>query len=494
MATLSRRVSIKCLKSWKTYQHRTTSLLLRRHLVLPCLQYDSYHRTFQALIFPHVRLLHSSAGHYGKVESFNLSDIGEGIREVEIKEWFVKVGDRVSQFESICEVKSDKAAVTITSRYDGIIRKIYYEVDDIALVGKPLVDIELDGDASADSKRIEVVETESGSSADDLMTKDKGPSALATPAVRKIAIENKINLSEVKGTGKDGRVMKEDILQFLEDKENKKKDTVKPTTVPKEQPLVPPLAKPKSVPSLPQKPTPRPVIGQNKTEPIKGIRKAMVKTMTEALKIPPFGYYDEVDVTQLVKLRYETKAVAEERGTRISYMPYIIKAASLALLQYPILNSSVDEKCENITYKVAHNIGLAMDTKEGLLVPNVKNVQSLTIFEIASELNRLQTLGDAGKLGAEDLTGGTFSLSNIGSIGGTYARPVIVPPEVAIGALGKIQVLPRFDENGHVKKAHIMFVSWSADHRIIEGATMARFSNLWKSYLENPSLMLLDLK
>ncbi|KAK3585258.1 hypothetical protein CHS0354_006306 [Potamilus streckersoni] len=493
MATLSRRVSIKCLKSWKNYQHWTTSLHLRRHLVLPCLKYDSYHKTFRALI-SHARLLHSSAGNYGKVESFNLSDIGEGIREVEVKEWFVKVGDRVSQFESICEVKSDKAAVTITSRYDGIIRKIYYDVDEIALVGKPLVDIELDGDAS-DPKRVEVVEAVSDSSTDDLMTKVKGHNVLATPAVRKMAIEYKINLSDVKGMGKDGRVMKEDILQYLEDKDKRKMAPVKPTTTfPKEPPHVTPVAKPKSVPSVPQKPTQRPVIGQDKTEPIRGVRKAMVKIMTEALRIPPFGYYDEIDVTQLVKLRSEVKAVAEARGIRISYMPFIIKATSLALLQYPILNSSVDEKCENITYKAAHNIGLAMDTKEGLLVPNVKNVQSLTVFEIASELNRLQTFGESGKLGQEDLTGGTFSLSNIGSIGGTYARPVIVPPEVAIGALGKIQVLPRFDENENVKKAHIMLVSWSADHRIIEGATMARFSNLWKSYLENPSLMLLDLK
>lgn len=170
------------------------------------------------------------------------------------------------------------------------------------------------------------------------------------------------------------------------------------------------------------------------------------------------------------------------------------QAASLGLLQFPILNASVDESCQNITYKASHNIGIAMDTEQGLLVPNVKNVQICSVFEIASELNRLQKLGSLGQLGTTDLTGGTFTLSNIGSIGGTYAKPIILPPEVAIGAVGSIKALPRFNEKGEVYKARIMNVSWSADHRIIDGATMSRFSNLWKSYLENPAFMLLDLK
>ncbi len=135
-----------------------------------------------------------------------------------------------------------------------------------------------------------------------------------------------------------------------------------------------------------------------------------------------------------------------------------------------------------------------MDTPHGLIVPNIKNVQQLTIFEIAQELNRLQRLGAEGKLSKEDLTGGTFSISNIGVIGGTYAKPVLVPPEVAIGALGKIQKLPRFDENGNVVARSIMIVSWSADHRVIDGATMANFSNLWRSFLESPTSMLMDMK
>ena len=134
-----------------------------------------------------------------------------------------------------------------------------------------------------------------------------------------------------------------------------------------------------------------------------------------------------------------------------------------------------------------------MDTPQGLLVPNIKKVHQMSVVEIAEELNRLQDLGLRGKLGADDLKNGTFSLSNIGSIGGTYAKPVIMPPQVAIGAVGKVQKLPRFDANDNLVKAHIMNVSWSADHRIIDGATMARYSNLMKNYIENPASMILDL-
>ncbi|XP_061192533.1 lipoamide acyltransferase component of branched-chain alpha-keto acid dehydrogenase complex, mitochondrial-like [Saccostrea echinata] len=437
------------------------------------------------------RLFHSSSVTYGDIEQFKLSDIGEGIREVHIKEWFVTVGDHVNQFDSICEVQSDKASVTITSRYDGYIRRLYYDVDDVALVGQPLVDIELD-DGSSSSSSSESVDSGNASSDEEFLGhKVKGKSALATPAVRRLAMENKVDLRDVPGTGKDGRVLKEDILAFIQNKHAAKAPKMTAPQAPA------PVQK-----APPQKlsPLPTPVkretiaVGKDYTEVIKGIRKAMVKTMTQAAHIPTFGYNDEVDMSKLVELRSDIKSVMEKSEVRFSYMPVIIKAVSLALSEYPILNSSVDENCENITYKAAHNIGIAMDTPEGLVVPSVKNVQSLSIFDIAVELNRLQALGMAGKLTNAELTGGTFSLSNIGVIGGTYARPVILPPEVAIGALGKLQTLPRFDDKGNIIKKQIMCASWSADHRIIEGATMARFSNLWKSYLENPSLMLLYLR
>lgn len=442
------------------------------------------------------RTLYTAVVSRGPVVQFKLSDIGEGIMEVTVKEWYVKEGDKVSQFDSICEVQSDKASVTITSRYDGVIKKLYYDVDATALVGKPLVDIETEFSSEVIQEE-DVVETPAMAREEHTHQEIKGHKTQATPAVRRLAMENNIKLSEVVGTGKDGRILKEDILNYLA----KQTGAILPPTLFQEIQPPPPApaaaARPVSTPAAvkPSPATPRPVFtGKDVTEPLKGFHKAMVKTMTAALKIPHFGYCDEVDLSRLVSLRAELKSVTEGRGIKLSYMPFFIKAASLSLLHFPILNASVDEGCQNITYKASHNIGLAMDTSQGLLVPNVKNVQLLSVFEIAQELNRLQTLGAAGQLGTADLSGGTFTLSNIGSIGGTYAKPVILPPEVAIGALGKIQVLPRFDAGGQVVRAHIMNVSWSADHRIIDGATMCRFSNLWREYLENPANMVLDLK
>ncbi|XP_020022038.1 lipoamide acyltransferase component of branched-chain alpha-keto acid dehydrogenase complex, mitochondrial isoform X1 [Castor canadensis] len=430
-------------------------------------------------------LLRTAAAVRGQLVQFKLSDIGEGIREVTVKEWYVKEGDTVSQFDSICEVQSDKASVTITSRYDGVIKKLYYNLDDTAYVGKPLVDIETE--ALKDSEE-DVVETPAMSHDEHTHQQIKGQKTLATPAVRRLAMENNIKLSEVVGSGKDGRILKEDILNYLE----RQTGAILPPSPKAEVMPPPPKPKDRAVPT----PTSRPPVftGQDKAQPLTGFQKAMVKTMTAALKIPHFGYCDEVNLTELVKLREELKPIALARGIKLSFMPFFLKAASLGLLQFPILNASVDENCQNITYKASHNIGIAMDTKQGLIVPNVKNVQICSIFEIATELNRLQQLGSSGQLSTTDLTGGTFTLSNIGSIGGTYAKPVILPPEVAIGALGTIQALPRFNQKGDVYKAQIMNVSWSADHRIIDGATMSRFSNLWKSYLENPAFMLLDLK
>ncbi|XP_075038637.1 lipoamide acyltransferase component of branched-chain alpha-keto acid dehydrogenase complex, mitochondrial [Mixophyes fleayi] len=442
-----------------------------------------------------LRYFRSASALNGHIVQFKLSDIGEGITEVIVKDWYVKEGDTVSQFDSICEVQSDKASVTITSRYDGVIKKLYYNVEDTALVGKPLVDIDTDALKDVASEE-DVVETPAVSQ-EHTHQEIKGHKTLATPAVRRLAMENNIKLSEVVGSGRDGRILKEDILSFLA----KQTGAILPPSPQMEIIPPPPKAevskafKKEVASSIPVSIT-KPIMfsGKDVTEPLKGFHKAMVKTMSAALLIPHFGYCDEVDMTRLVHLREELKSVAESKGVRLSFMPFFLKAASLGLLQYPILNASLDEKCQNITYKAAHNIGIAMDTHQGLIVPNVKNIQVRSIFEIAAELNRLQSLGATGQLGATDLTGGTFTLSNIGSIGGTYAKPVILPPEVAIGAVGKLQVVPRFDSRGQVVKAQIINISWSADHRIIDGATMSRFSNLWKSYLENPSSMLLELK
>ncbi|XP_066995667.2 lipoamide acyltransferase component of branched-chain alpha-keto acid dehydrogenase complex, mitochondrial isoform X2 [Anabrus simplex] len=396
-----------------------------------------------------------------KVVPFNLSDIGEGIKEVTIKEWFVKVGDKVSQFDNICEVQSDKASVTITSRYDGIITKLHYDIDEIAEVGKPLVDLQISEDY-AESPPAPVDDAEPVQS-------QENTKVLATPAVRRIAAEHEINLNTISGTGRNGRVLKEDLLAYLGllEKDSSVKECSRSA------------------------PKPEGNIPSDRTEKIKGVMKIMTRTMTAANMIPHLVYSDEIVVDELVSYCSKVKQLSNE--VKVTYMPFFIKAASKALEKFPILNSSVDEACENITYKSHHNIGVSMDTPSGLLVPNIKNVQQMDIVEIAKELNRLHKLALEGALTPSDLAGGTFTLSNIGSIGGTYTKPVLLPPEVAIGGIGKIQVVPRYNQNDDLVKTRIICISWAADHRVIDGATVARFSNTWKYYVENPILTMLRL-
>jgi len=319
--------------------------------------------------------------------------------------------------------------------------------------------------------------------------------------VRRIAAESGIKLSEVRGTGKDGRILKDDLVRFLHDRDVAKTPTKTRADEPAPTPAAevsrptaaaatkPPPPAAVSLPRVASAP-----LGEDRTVPVSGFAKAMVKAMTQALTVPHFGYCDEIDMTALVKLLPSLKRTADHFGVKLSYMPFIIKAASMALTQFPVLNSSVDAACANITYKAAHNIGIAMDTPAGLVVPTVKRVQTLSVLEVAQELNRLQERGAAGQLSADDLSGITFSLSNIGAIGGTYAKPVIAPPTVAIGAVGRIQRLPRFGADDAVVAAHLMQVSWSADHRVVDGATMARFSNMMKALLEQPASMVLHMK
>ena len=175
-------------------------------------------------------------------------------------------------------------------------------------------------------------------------------------------------------------------------------------------------------------------------------------------------------------------------------MPIFIKALSLAMHAYPVLNASISSDSTSVVYHGSHNIGVAMDTGKGLVVPNIKDCQDKSIFEIAAELNRLQRDGSNGGIKTADLADTTFTLSNIGAIGGTYMVPVIAAPQVAVAALGKIQELPRFGDDGEIERALIMPVSFAGDHRIVDGATMARFSNDWKDMLEHPATMIASMR
>jgi 2-oxoisovalerate dehydrogenase E2 component (dihydrolipoyl transacylase) len=291
---------------------------------------------------------------------------------------------------------------------------------------------------------------------------------LTTPAVRRLARENNVDLAIVPGTGKDGRILKEDMLAFI---------------------ASPPAAAPTSAAAAAAAAR----VGEWR-EPVRGVLRTMIKTMTAAAQVPHLGYCDEIQMDNLMALRARLKPVAEKRGVALSFLPFMLKAASLALHEYPLLNARLSPDGTELIHRGAHNIGFALASAEGLLVPNVKNVDQLSVFEIATELARIIEAGRTGRLPASDMTGGSLTLSNIGTVGGTYTSPVLLLPEVVIGAFGKTQRLPRFDANDNVVPVNIMNVSWSADHRIVDGMTIASYSNVFKGLLEDPATMILDLK
>lgn len=305
---------------------------------------------------------------------------------------------------------------------------------------------------------------------------EKNP-ALATPAVRGLLKELNVNIADVTGTGKDGRVTKDDVHKFIA--------AQKEWT---DQPILPQPTR--GFPSADQGQLERPIT-------LTPVQSQMFKAMTRSLSIPHFLYADEIDVTALSKLRQRLNHQPSSTQ-RLSYLHFVIKAVSLALGDFSLLNARVDtgtgENAPKLVMREKHNIGVAMDTPQGLLVPNVKDVSARSILDIASEVSRLQALAKDGKLSVTDLTGGTITVSNVGSIGGTYVAPVLVQSEVAILGIGKARTLPAFDDHDRVVKKEVMNFSWSADHRVVDGATMARMAGRVRAFVEEPALMMTRLR
>tara|TARA_R110002153_G_scaffold99102_4_gene234371 strand:- start:24948 stop:26177 length:1230 start_codon:yes stop_codon:yes gene_type:complete len=405
------------------------------------------------------------------MQDFILPDIGEGIVECEVVKWLVADGQNIIEDQPVVEVMTDKALVEIPAKYSGVVTKLYYAEGDIAKVHSPLFAMQIIGEDAQQSAPMTQNQDNAAKPEDNKFTatqtqthmdrvKPESGKALASPAVRRLARELDIDLSKIAGSGDKGRVLKDDLSASSS-----------------------PIAQSAAVIPV--------TTGGKRVEPIRGIQAAMAKHMMHSVfTVPHFSVSEEIEMDNLMQARAQLKASFEKEGVKLSFMPFFIKAMSLALEKFPIVNSQVNADCSEVTYFEDHNIGLAVDSKVGLVVPNIKGVQHLTLMEVAKKTNELVDLGRQGRLSSAVLKGGTISISNIGVLGGTVATPVINAPESAIVAIGKIQRLPRFDENNTVKAVNIMHVSWSGDHRIIDGATMVRFNNLWKSYLENPITML----
>lgn len=430
------------------------------------------------------------------------NNVYEGIRECEIIQWFVEPEARVEEWDKLCEVQSDKASVEITSRFAGVIKKLHYEAGEMAKVGKPLVDIDIQGEikqedlealmetSTADGSQAPTSNTQPSSTSSRTPSQDTAPgfgtparssgkhATLATPAVRHLTKELEVSLADVIGSGRDGRVLKEDVYQFAKQRDTSPEVVTQNSSAAEHEPQ-------------------KEIIAQLSNTQIQ-----MFKAMTKSLNIPHFLYADEVDFSGLSKLRQRlNKGLAKTSVndiTKLSFMPFIIKAVSMALHHYPAINArvAVDSNSSKpvLVMRSQHNIGIAMDTPFGLLVPVIKDVAKLNLLSIAAELNRLQSLAASGKLSAQDLSGGTITVSNIGNIGGTYVSPVIVEKEVAILGIGKVRTVPAFNEAGQVVAKQICHFSWSADHRIIDGATMARAAEVVKGFVEDPNTMVMHLR
>lgn len=403
----------------------------------------------------------------------------------------------------------------------------------MAKVGKPFVDIDILGDVSQEtldkltpsggenkdqtappsqqstpepvSPQKPAPGPSNNGAVDTAASKPKGThAALATPAVRHLSKELKVDILDVDGTGKDGRVLKEDIYKFVEARDNGNAQPARPG---------PNAATPAPSASAPG-------VQTEDRQPLTKTQEQMFKTMTRSLSIPHFLYADEIDFTDLSALRGRLNKVlssspsspapvipSNQGVTKLSYLPFIIKAVSIALQQYPILNARVDVPSSSsagekpaLVYRSQHNIGVAMDTPQGLLVPVIKDVAAHSILTIAAELLRLQGLAAAGRLSPQDMSGGTITVSNIGSIGGTYCSPVIVDGQVAILGVGRMRDVPdvaRDEGSGSWAvrgMKNVCNFSWSADHRVVDGATMARAAGVVRSLVEEPDVMVMHLR
>ena len=456
----------------------------------------------------------SSASNGKHIEDFILPDIGEGIVECEIVKWNVAEGDEIEEDQAVVEVMTDKAVVEIPAKNAGTVHRLYYAQGDIAKVHSALFALEVAGEVTTtsgtnDDSPSANNNASSVASQSSVNTQTNGSSqqsaqiapskfsdgeyeppiaiegkVLASPAVRRVAREKNIDLSTVEGSGKKGRILKSDVLNL----QHSNVDTSSQNTS-------------SSAPSSSTagkgdlNSTSTVLKGSVRTEKVRGIQAAMAKQMSASVyTIPHFTVSDELVMDNLMSLRKLLKPEFEAKNVKLSFMPFFVKAMSLALNEFPVINSQLNEDATEISYFADHNIGFAVDSKIGLLVPNIKRVQDLSLLDIAVQMQDIIEQARAGRVAGEHLKGGTISISNIGAIGGITATPVINKPEAAIVALGKTQKLPRFDDEGNVSAQNIMAVNWSGDHRIIDGATMVRFNNLWMSYLTQPEKMLMHLK
>jgi len=424
---------------------------------------------------------------------FKLPDIGEGIHEGEIVKWFVKPGDEINEDDVLAEVQNDKAVVEIPSPVKGKVLELKVSEGEVATVGQVIVtfdapgyeNLQFKGDDHEEAPKEEAKEEAKAEEAVSTKENEVGTNrrVIAMPSVRKYAREKGVDIRQVVGSGKNGRVLKEDIDVFLNGGEAK---------VQAEEPQVQAETKEEVKETAQQAPVVLEGEFPETREKMSGIRKAIAKAMVNSKHTAPHvTLMDEVDVTELVLHRKKFKAVAAEQGVKLTYLPYVVKALTSALKKYPVLNTSIDDATDEVIHKHYYNIGIAADTDKGLLVPVVKHADRKSIFQISDEINQLATKAREGKLLPTEMKGASCTITNIGSAGGQWFTPVINHPEVAILGIGRIQE-KAIVKDGEIVAAPVLALSLSFDHRMIDGATAQNALNHIKRLLNDPQLLLME--
>jgi 2-oxoisovalerate dehydrogenase E2 component (dihydrolipoyl transacylase) len=402
-----------------------------------------------------------------------LHDIGEGMNEAVVVQYLVKKGDRVKADQPLLEVQTDKMVAEIPSPAAGVIQDIFVSEGQTISVGTTILALE----TNDHQENVELVRTKTADvpslEQNVRQTRTSNRRILASPYTRKIAREHGVDLSQIVGTGPAGRITDDDVYRFIQSQQEPKQ----PSSIPKME------AHTRAEKDVKKQ--------EQAVIPFRGRRKQIAKKMTRSLfTIPHCTHFEEVDVTELLKLREELKA----HNMNISATAFFIKALSLTLKQFPIFNAKLDEENEVIRLENEHHIGIAVDTEDGLIVPVIKNVERKSLLQIHDEAKSLTQKAIENKLSMADLTGGTFTISNVGPLQGSIgATPIINFPEVALMAFHKTKKRPVVTDNDEIVIRSMMNISMSFDHRVADGATAVSFTNYFVKLIENPILMFMEL-
>lgn len=452
-----------------------------------------------------------AASTMGSYYQFVLPDVGEGMAEGEIVSWLVKEGDVISEEDSLVEIQNDKSVEEVASPVSGTVKKIFIEAGTVAMVGDILAEIdspEHNGegipahDQTTSTPESPAIEAEAAAPQAEKATGAGNVPALSTPnkmvlampSVRQYAREKGVDISIVAGSGKNSRVLKEDIDNFGGSAQPAAPQaSVQAPTQPAAP--APQAAAPAPAAQPAQPAAPITVADENRVERVRmtPMRRLIAEAMeTSKFTAPQVTLFADVEVSKLWDHRNKFKTVAAERNTKLTFLPYAVKALVAAIKKFPALNASVDKESLEFVYKNYYNVGIATDTDAGLFVPNIKNADTKSMFSIADEIAEKAAKAHAGDLTNEEMGDGTISISNIGSVGGEFFTPILNYPEVAILGFGAIKQEPVVNADGELAVGRVLKLSLTFDHRIVDGATGQRALNEIARLLADPEMLLME--